>query len=225
MIGQRLFTGRVAVAQASLEFARSLFSTSKEYTDQKMVWTPKGNAPLSSIPQLKFLYSSAFNKIDGLEQFVAKCEKALCVHLKAQTLPTIDLVEAIAVAKVMAVEQSISLCTMLKNEVGSYALMAGTGFDQMDFLQCCKFAEGDSRILMQKMARDRMKAFTKSDPAAHATEVDPHWSKETTACYKLQSAVARSVAAGNDVTTAWDESYDEVYAVAAEYMHRVVTEF
>jgi acyl-CoA oxidase len=49
----------------------------------------------------------------------------------------------------MAVDRSIFYSTALKNECGSYALMAKTGFDQMDFLQCCKFAEGDSRILMQ----------------------------------------------------------------------------
>lgn len=33
------------------------------------------------------------------------------------------------------------------------------GFEMTDFLQACKFAEGDSRILMQKMARDRYFTF------------------------------------------------------------------
>jgi acyl-CoA oxidase len=65
-----------------------------------------------------------------------------------------DFLQAIAVGKVRAVEGAITLCFALKQEVGSYALMAGSGFEQLDFLQCCKFAEGDSRILMQKMARD-----------------------------------------------------------------------
>lgn len=37
--------------------------------------------------------------------------------------------------------------------------MDKTGFEHVDFLQCCKFAEGDSRILGQKMARDTMKKF------------------------------------------------------------------
>jgi hypothetical protein len=68
------------------------------------------------------------------------------------------LAQAIAVGKVKAVEGAIALCFALKQEVGSYALMAGSGFEQMDFLQCCKFAEGDSRILMQKMARDIVRA-------------------------------------------------------------------
>jgi len=35
----------------------------------------------------------------------------------------------------------------------------------LDFLQCCKFAEGDSRILMQKMTRDALKAHGKGKVA------------------------------------------------------------
>ena len=35
----------------------------------------------------------------------------------------------------------------------------GTGFEKLDYLQCCKFAEGDSRILMQKLTRDRLQAW------------------------------------------------------------------
>ena len=31
--------------------------------------------------------------------------------------------------------------------------MGSSGFVHLDFLQCCKFAEGDSRVLMLKMAR------------------------------------------------------------------------
>ena len=52
-------------------------------------------------------------------------------------------------------------------EVGSYALMYGTGFELTDMLLCCKFAEGDSRILQMKLARDRMKQL-KKDGAASA---------------------------------------------------------
>ena len=31
--------------------------------------------------------------------------------------------------------------------------MGSSGFKHLDFLNCCKFAEGDSRVLMQKMVR------------------------------------------------------------------------
>jgi acyl-CoA oxidase len=45
------------------------------------------------------------------------------------------LQRAIAVAKVQAVEIAIWLCFRLKQEVGSYALMVGSGFEMSDFLQ------------------------------------------------------------------------------------------
>merc|ERR1711907_456767 len=42
MIGQRLFTGRVAVAQAALLFGRAIFAKTRQYTDSKLCWAPKG---------------------------------------------------------------------------------------------------------------------------------------------------------------------------------------
>lgn len=68
-------------------------------------------------------------------------------------------------------------------QVGSYALMAGTGFERLDYLNCCKFAEGDSRILMQKMARDRMQDFKKKQEGAEA---------EVEACMELGGALMSS---------------------------------
>merc|ERR1712217_815298 len=88
-------------------------------------------------------------------------------------------VEAIAAAKVKSVEVAIDLCWKLKQEVGSYALMTGCGFEKMDYLQCCKFAEGDSRILMQKMARDRLRSFEKGNRGNDA---------ESTLCEQLLAA-------------------------------------
>lgn len=49
--------------------------------------------------------------------------------------------------------------------------MVGSGFDQMDFLQCCKFAEGDSRILMLKMARDCMSLHQKTGVTVEKVQV------------------------------------------------------
>jgi len=161
MIGQRLFTGRVAVAQAALTFGKSLFESTKKYSDTKLCWAPEGEPNLSSIPQLVDLYEEADATFAKLDSFVGACEKELSACLTADKIPSTKLVEAIAVAKVQAVETTIALCFRLKQDVGSFALMGGTGFEQMDFLQCCKFAEGDSRILMQKMARDRLRAFAK----------------------------------------------------------------
>ena len=46
--------------------------------------------------------------------------------------------------------------------------MGSSGFAHLDFLSCCKFAEGDSRVLMQKMARDRLRQFAQERKAGTA---------------------------------------------------------
>ena len=54
MIGQRLFTGRVAVAQAALTFTRKLFANTKAYSDGKRC-TMRGEErnALSDVPQVR----------------------------------------------------------------------------------------------------------------------------------------------------------------------------
>jgi acyl-CoA oxidase len=105
MIGQRLFTGRVAVAQAAYEFRRKLFETTRAYTDTKRVWSPSGpdHIYLSTIPQVKALYEEEKLKGQKTMAFLDKCEAELCTALRSNNLPSIELVQAIAVAKVLAV--------------------------------------------------------------------------------------------------------------------------
>merc|ERR1712134_148127 len=63
MIGQRLFTGRVAVAQAALTFTRKLFESTRSYSDGKVCWGPKGNSNLTGVPQLNALFTHAEKKL------------------------------------------------------------------------------------------------------------------------------------------------------------------
>ena len=54
MIGQRLYTGRIAVAQAALSYRRKLFEVTKAYADAKPIPQLAAGGPppsLSSIPQ------------------------------------------------------------------------------------------------------------------------------------------------------------------------------
>ena len=114
------------------------------------------------------------------------CEADLRECLVARTIPPDTLTRAIAVAKIRAVETSIALCHALKQEVGSYALMWNTGFENTDFLQCCKFAEGDSRILSQKLARDAFNEFVKNKGKAPGG-----WSRaEAGSCRRVAKIVA-----------------------------------
>ena len=147
-----------------------------------------------------------------VEAFVGRCEDRLTPLLRSGELPGADLTQAIATAKVKAVETSIDLCWRLKQEVGSYALMGSSGFKHLDFLNCCKFAEGDSRVLMQKMARDRLRQFAKerkaqrTPPASHAAEVE--------LCARLGAAMAAAKGDKALELVLWDDNWQTVYALA-----------
>jgi len=158
VIGQRLLTGRMCIAQAALVFARTLFKTTRAYSDNKGIWNPAdSNAILSDVPQLVALYDQADRELTEMEEFTEAIEAQLCECLSESRIPNAELVEAIAVCKIRGVGLATQLCFKLQQEVGSFALLGGGGFEHLDMLLCCKFAEGDERILMQKMARDRLK--------------------------------------------------------------------
>ena len=91
---------------------------------------------LSSVPQLRALYRDADAKEARMTAYLASVERDLCETLTNGTRPSAGMVEAVAAAKVSAVDEAIEYCHRLKQEVGSYALMAGTGFEHTDFLQC-----------------------------------------------------------------------------------------
>ena len=220
MIGQRLFTGRVAVAQAALIFCREIFKSTKAYTDNKECWGPQGNVPLSSLPHLNHLYEEAESTCSKIETFVNACERDLSNCLRSNSMPSVKLVEAIAAAKVRAVEEAISFTHRLRNEVGSYALMKDSGFGQTDFLQCCKFAEGDSRILMQKMARDRMKRFMTEEK----NTVDD---EESQLCLQLKNAIEQDITSGKAANKhiAWELRWREVYELANAIINKTISDY
>lgn len=159
MIGQRLFTGRVGVAQVATLFGKTLFAHTKEYTDNKQFNGPKGlRPPLSMLPQLTSLFAKAEAAFDYCERYNALVEAELCDHLRRNKLPPPGLTDAIATAKVRSVETCVTLCFRLKQTVGAYALMEQSMFGLLDNMHVAKCAEGESCILMAKMARDRMQA-------------------------------------------------------------------
>jgi acyl-CoA oxidase len=153
------------------------------------------------------------------------------LSLLTRKRPDAFLVEAVAAAKVRAVDEAIEMTHRLRQEVGSYALMAGTGFEHTDFLQCCKFAEGDSRVLMMKMARDRAGRMArlkkKTDPAggedAFAVFASTFRSRrEAEAAAALAEALEDAASRGLSPAEAWDEVSESAYALAAIAIEEIV---
>ena len=115
MIGQRLFTGRVCVAQAALEYRRTLFARTRRYCESKRMAPSPGESSsgseeeeesgrvLGDLPQLKKLFADDAARLQELDAFCAACERELCQVLREGGLPSASLVDAIATAKVIFV--------------------------------------------------------------------------------------------------------------------------
>jgi len=213
MIGQRLYSGRTVIADSALVFCRSLFAATKKYADAKDCWAPGKSYPkLSQLPQLQQLFYEADQRLSQLEEFLKKICAALSPSLRSGDPPPPALINAIACAKVKCIETAIDLCWKLKQEVGSFALMRGSGFENLDYLNCCKFAEGDSRILSQKIARDRLGQFKRKQ---EGTE------KEVALCMSIGAALASS----KNKAQAWNQQWQSVYQLADLVIDRVVQEW
>ena len=218
-IGQRLFTGRVAVAKAALTFCEEVFKHTKKYSDEKLCAMRGTNKTLSHVPQLKALYEEAERRLKEMSAFVALCKDRLSRVLKARGTPTVELQTAIAVCKIRAVETAIELTFRLKQEVGSYALMDEASFKNSDFLQCCKFAEGDSRILSQKLARDVFSGFLKQNSARSI--------REASLCESIRRQIQKykeDRGGKYNKIDAWDSCWKDVYALSDAICDRVLKE-
>ena len=145
-VGQRLFTGRVAVAQGAHEFRERLFRRAREAMDAKPCWVPgdAGNTrSLSDVPQLRSLYVEEARRSARTRAFLEAVEAALCASPAARRRPERAFVKRWRRRR--AVDEANEMTHRLRQEVGSYALMAGTGFEHTDFLQCCKLRRGQPR--------------------------------------------------------------------------------
>lgn len=82
---------------------------------------------------------------------------------------------------------------------------------------CCKFAEGDSRILRQKLARDRLKVVAKGGVgAAVAGAFDKEGRKALLLASKLKPA-------GRDLkklAVAMDKNWKDIYALSERIEQR-----
>jgi acyl-CoA oxidase len=83
-----------------------------------------------------------------------------------------------------------------------------------------KFAEGDSRILLQKLARDRVR-----DAAKGADQVDGYGSssKETKAVMHLGGALMKG--GKKNAAATWQKEWQGVYALAEAVCDRILDQW
>jgi len=194
--------------------ARTLHIKTAAYARSKMCNGLAGEVALADMPQLKAVFEESDTKLGRMERFVAGVQARLNECLRGDSIPDPDLVEEIAVCKIKAIEVAIERVHALRQEVGSYALMHGTGFELADMLLTCKFAEGDSRILQQKIARDRLKKLRTEGPLAAAISVFSADRDEYLAAMDLARKLAPAGRNAKLLAKAMEESWREIYKLA-----------
>lgn len=225
VIGQRLLTGRQCISEAALIFSRVLHMKTEGYAKSKMCNGLAGETSLASMPQLANVLRRNYEELDAMIGFTAEIEDRLCKVLRSGTIPDDDLVDAIAVCKIRGIEVAIECIHRLRLEVGSYALTSNTGFDLMDMFLCCKFAEGDSRILQMKLSRDRLKRLKKD--GVFSTVVASIMSDEAEESRTALSLARKLAPAGRDMkkmSNLMTEHWEEFYALADHVADRIIRE-
>jgi hypothetical protein len=120
----------------------------------------------------------------------------------------------------------LSSFLLLSNDLLPYICTqcAGTGFELMDMLLCCKFAEGDSRILQMKLMRDRLKRVQKEGPLSTALSIvnGSGDGKEAMAALQLAQKLAP---AGRDVqklNKLMTQHWQDIYKLAELVEDRII---
>ena len=112
-------------------------------------------------------------------------------------------VDAVIRDQLLACIRDIPVCTEM-------------GFELIDMLLCCKFAEGDSRILQQKLARDRLKQLQRQGVTSAAASV-LSFSADAAETLAALSLARKLAPAGRDpakLEAAMDGAWREIYALA-----------
>lgn len=159
-VAQRLLSGRICIAGASLSFMSSVQDGVEAFAKERRM--PAGKDKWSPLIDMPFMRDQLMEKKDVrhvLHRYVQILEKDFA------STPSISnaLVHKIACAKILCVEFAINAVQELKERVGSLSLFQNGPFgSRTDFLYVFRFAEGDSAVLRQKMARDSLKVMQKS---------------------------------------------------------------
>jgi acyl-CoA oxidase len=233
IIGQRLLTGRLVIAAVQIRYMQRVLHLCRVYAEARALPLPPNVSSddrysLASLPHIRALLSRCESDLAEQGRFCSCIESSLKPFLAKDLLVPAPLAEAISVAKIRGVQVALSCCRRLQEELGSQALMAGDGhcgFVHADILLCAKFAEGDSRMLMQKLARDHLKSFQSRGVLAvlDRLSTDVHVRSEAALCMKIGGKLRAAAARGpSAVYHAWNQSWQDVEALASVVCDRHV---
>jgi len=161
MVAQRLLSGRICISDAAISYFGTVLDDAEAYCAQRMVWVDQGQQmSLRALPYMQNMFLRFRSSHHMYRMFLlwlqAKYRQAIQQDCKLSR----EVVNLIAAAKIEAVEFCINALHLLRRNVGAYGLMQSGPFGSTnEILLCCRFAEGDSRILQQMLVRDLLRTY------------------------------------------------------------------
>ena len=158
-MAQRLLSGRICIAHAALCHVHHIVDELEHYSRPLMTGATE-RTELRDLPAMRSLLAQVTDTSDVLRVFVNEVEARFRTCPEAELRPLSD---RIACAKILVLDFCIGAIYRLKDRVGSYCLQKRSPFGvRTDVLYIYQFAEGDSGILKQKMARELVQAVIAS---------------------------------------------------------------
>eukprot|EP00931_Biecheleriopsis_adriatica_P053850 TRINITY_DN31617_c0_g1_i1.p1 TRINITY_DN31617_c0_g1~~TRINITY_DN31617_c0_g1_i1.p1 ORF type:complete len:636 (+),score=114.92 TRINITY_DN31617_c0_g1_i1:24-1910(+) len=163
LIAQRLLSGRLCISDSAIAYLEGVLTVTKKYAEHRFVWVDKDRKmPLAALPYMEKVLCSVEVGLNVHKAFLLLLQTQFAEAIESGKEISRDLVARIAAAKVEAVEFAIKSLALLRRDVGSFSLMASSPFgSNNDVLLCCRFAEGDSRVLQQMLTRDLVRMHSK----------------------------------------------------------------
>ena len=157
-VAQRLLSGRICIAGAAVAALKQTSSRVYSYARGRPIPTGVSETtPLSDLPCMRDLRDEIDASMLVFRHFTRANEESF---MRDKDIG-VGLVDRIACGKIEIVGYAIDAIMRLKMRVGSYALQEGSPFGTApDILYVYRFAEGDSTILQNKMARDTLKGVS-----------------------------------------------------------------
>lgn len=164
----RLLAGRICLAGASLAVIWDVIEAVENYATKRHIPVSREETvtlfelPVfaATIDRLKRRWAVLYSFVQVLEQ-----------RYVSERIED-ELVELIATAKVECVDFALRSYYELKERVGAFAIQGHSPFtsEREAMLYCLRFAEGDSAILLQKIARNKVKRYHRY-PASMLTDL------------------------------------------------------
>jgi len=128
------------------------------------IWTgPKQRLEMNQLPRIRHYLNDLHVEVSAYQHYLQDVQLEMCQMLETESVPTDELIERVAIGKIMITNFAQREIFKLKSSLGARALLSKNEFDdRLETFFCYQFAEGDNQILLQKVVRDHLKALTKN---------------------------------------------------------------